>query len=108
MKNKVILPIVILAMGIGFQLSGKTKVAPVNTNDDVILHAWCWSFNTIRENLADIAEAGYTIVQTSPAEKCVIEAKGDKGGGPQLFGHGRWYYYYQPVDWKIGNCGRYS
>lgn len=103
MKNKFILPIAFLAMGVGVQLSAKTKVEPVQTNDEVILHAWCWSFNTIRENLADIAEAGYTIVQTSPAENCVTEAKGDKGGGPQLFGHGRWYYYYQPIDWKIGN-----
>ena len=34
--------------------------------DGVILHAWCWSFDTIRENLPKIAEAGYTSVQTSP------------------------------------------
>lgn len=73
------------------------------TNDDVILHAWCWSFNTIRENMKDIAAAGYRYVQTSPVQKCVTETKGDKGGGNQLYGHGRWYYHYQPVDWKIGN-----
>lgn len=72
------------------------------TNDEVILHAWCWSFNTIRENLPDIAAAGYTIVQTSPAQHCVTETWGDKGGN-QLFGNGRWYYHYQPTDWKIGN-----
>lgn len=28
------------------------------TKDGAILHAWCWSFNTIKENLKDIAEAG--------------------------------------------------
>lgn len=76
---------------------------PVCTNQDIILQAWCWSFNTIRENLPDIADAGYTIVQTPPAQECIHEAKGDKGGGPQLFGKGRWYYHYQPTDWKIGN-----
>ena len=31
-----------------------------------ILHAWCWSFNTIKENMKDIAQAGYTSIQTSP------------------------------------------
>ena len=70
---------------------------------DVILHTWCWSFNTIRENMADIAKAGYTIIQTSPAQHCITEVSRDKGGGNQLYGHGKWYYLYQPTDWKIGN-----
>ena len=68
-----------------------------------LIHIWCWSFNTIRENMAAIAKAGYTIVQTSPAQRCVTEVSRDKGGGNQLFGHGKWYYQYQPTDWKIGN-----
>ena len=79
------------------------KAQKTVSNDEVILHAWCWSFNTIRENLPKIAKAGYTIVQTSPAQHCVTEVKGDKGGGNQLYGHGKWYYQYQPTDWKIGN-----
>ena len=41
--------------------------------------------------------------QTPPAQNCIIDTKGDEGGGNQLYGHGRWYYHYQPVDWKIGN-----
>ena len=73
------------------------------STDDVILHAWCWSFNTIRRNLPDIAAAGYTIVQTPPAEHCVTSTADDPEGGPQLYGHGRWYYHYQPIDWQIGN-----
>lgn len=77
--------------------------ATVNTNNDVILHAWCWSFNAIRENIPDIAKAGYTIVQTSPAQHCITGTHGDENGGNQLMGHGRWYYHYQPTDWKIGN-----
>ena len=72
-------------------------------NSRIILHAWCWSFNTIRENLQSIADAGFTTIQTPPAQHCITEAKGDKGGGNQLYGHGRWYYHYQPTDWKIGN-----
>lgn len=86
-----------------FTLKGASKLTPAKTNDDVILHAWSWSFNTINENMKDISEAGYKYVQTSPAQECVTETKGDKGGGMQLYGKGRWYYYYQPTDWKIGN-----
>lgn len=80
-----------------------TPEVTAETNDDVILHAWCWSFNTIKENLKDIAAAGYTIVQTSPAQHCIQGTRNDPDGGMQLFGHGMWYYHYQPTDWKIGN-----
>ena len=75
------------------------------TDDDVILHAWSWSFDTIASNMKDIAAAGYDFVQTSPANTCYV---GD-GGGMALFSEpgdsimGKWYYYYQPTDWKIGN-----
>lgn len=75
------------------------------TQDDVILHAWSWSFNTIAKNMKDIAEAGYAYVQTSPANTCFV----GEGGGKALFSkdgdaeRGKWYYYYQPTDWKIGN-----
>lgn len=72
---------------------------PAETNDEIILHAWCWSFNTIKENLPDIAKAGFTIVQTSPANQCVV----GEDGGLQLMGKGKWYYHYQPTDWVIGN-----
>ena len=76
---------------------------PEQGNERIILQAWCWSFNTIRENMKAIADAGFTTVQTPPAQLCVTQTKGDKGGGNQLYGHGRWYYHYQPTDWKIGN-----
>ncbi len=98
MKTKLLLS-TLFALGLNAQ-ANSTEVTSTN---DIILQAWCWSFNTIRENLPDIAAAGYTIVQTPPAQNCIHEAKGDKGGGTQLFGHGRWYYHYQPTDWKIGN-----
>lgn len=75
------------------------------TDDDVILHAWSWSFNSIGENMKKIADAGYKYVQTSPANTCYV----GEGGGDALFSEpgdsvtGKWYYYYQPIDWKIGN-----
>ena len=55
-------------------------------NNEIILHAWSWSFNTIREHLQEIKDAGYTIVQTSPINECVV----GEDGGRQLFGHGKW------------------
>jgi len=104
MKTKILFS-ALLTLGLNAQAAtpAVTSDKNVTTTNDIILQAWCWSFNTIRENLPDIAKAGYTIVQTPPAQNCIHEAKGDKGGGPQLFGHGRWYYHYQPTDWKIGN-----
>lgn len=99
--KKQILATAILAVIVSSASAQKTQSVP--TCDEVILHAWSWSFNTIRENMADIAAAGYTLVQTSPAQQCVTETRGDKGGGNQIFGKGYWYYHYQPTDWKIGN-----
>ncbi len=71
----------------------------VQGNNEIILHAWAWSFSTIREHLQEIKDAGYTIIQTSPINECFV---GDNGGR-QLFGKGKWYYHYQPTDWTIGN-----
>lgn len=94
----------LLALSALFGCSPKPQSSePTQTCNDVILHAWSWSFNSIRENLPDIAEAGYTIVQTSPVQHCVTTTKEDSVGGMQLYGDGRWYYHYQPTDWKIGN-----
>lgn len=81
------------------------NVSKTSAPDDVILHAWSWSFNTIADNMKDIADAGFDFVQTSPAQACYV---GDNGG-MALFSQpgdsvqGKWYYYYQPTDWKIGN-----
>lgn len=75
------------------------------TNTNVILHAWSWDFNTIADNMRLIAESGYDFVQTSPANTCFV----GEGGGKALYSQpddsvtGKWYYYYQPIDWKIGN-----
>ena len=67
--------------------------------DGAILHCFSWSFATIEESLEDIAMAGYSAIQTSPINACY-----DGGNaGKDLFGEGKWYYHYQPTDWKIGN-----
>ncbi|KAB8288003.1 alpha-amylase [Bifidobacterium ramosum] len=62
-----------------------------------ILHAWMWSFDTIRKNMAAIAEAGYTSVQTEPMSHIKVnEANGKKFTE-------NWYYVYQPISTSIGN-----
>lgn len=65
----------------------------------VIFHAWCWSFNTIKANLKNLAAAGFTSVQTSPVSECIV----GENGGMQIYGVGKWYYHYQPTKFVIGN-----
>lgn len=67
--------------------------------DGAILQCFCWSFNTISESMEDIARAGYSAIQTSPINECIVGGN----GGMELMGQGKWYYHYQPTDWKIGN-----
>ncbi|HFI0787011.1 TPA: starch-binding protein [Streptococcus suis] len=82
-------------------VNGETIVASsnqqVSMKDGTILHAWCWSFNAIKENMAAIKEAGYTSVQTSPINTVVVGNGGDKKFTEQ------WYYHYQPTAYTIGN-----
>lgn len=77
---------------------------PDATNEDVILHAWSWNFPTIAENMKTISDAGFTMIQTSPAQACLTPPEGNT----KLFSNpgekgGNWYHYYQPTDWTIGN-----
>ena len=90
---------------IGVSAIGAFALTPDKNNDEVILHAWTWSLDTIAANMKLIAESGYDYVQTSPVQACYI---GDNGGralfskeGDEV--QGKWYYYYQPTDWTIGN-----
>ena len=63
-------------------------VLPTSTSDGVTLHAFCWTFNQIRDNLDAIKEAGYKIVQTSPVTE-------PKSGGAS------WWAFYQPLSFTI-------
>lgn len=67
--------------------------------DGAILQAFSWDFNTIKNSMGDIAAAGFTAVQTSPINECLE----GENGGMELYGNGKWYYHYQPTDFKIGN-----
>lgn len=82
------------ASSIDFGLADKIQ-------DGAILHTWCWDFKTIEENLADIAAAGYSAIQTNAVQACV-----DPGGKAIAQGDGdkgMWYFQYQPTDFTIGN-----
>ncbi|MCR5558404.1 MAG: starch-binding protein [Butyrivibrio sp.] len=79
--------------------SDNAEVNKENVHDGAILQAFCWSFNTIADNMAAIADAGYTAVQTSPINECLDTNPGKNLHGPD----GMWYYHYQPTDWVIGN-----
>ena len=68
----------------------------VSMKEGTILHAWCWSFNTIKDNMQAIKDAGYTSVQTSPINQVVV----GNGGNKSLK---NWYYQYQPTLHTIGN-----
>lgn len=73
------------------------------TNEESILHVWSWNFPTIADNMKTIADAGYTMIQTSPVQECF----NPEGGSKKIFDpnvkEGNWYYYYQPTNWKVGN-----
>lgn len=104
--RKSILSALAVATLTAFPVLAKDRVTrnPDATNEDVILHAWSWSFPTIADNMKAISEAGYTIVQTSPAQACLTPPEGNT----RLFSQpgekgGNWYHYYQPTDWTIGN-----
>jgi len=105
--NKFLLAVAALAV-IAMPASGKDRIThnPEVTNTDVILHAWSWNFPTITKNLKQIADAGYTIIQTSPVQNCFCPEGTSKRIWGQREDNGNyegWWFYYQPLDWKIGN-----
>ncbi|MGN0536423.1 MAG: alpha-amylase family glycosyl hydrolase [Acutalibacteraceae bacterium] len=63
----------------------------------VILHAWNWSFNNIKENMEKIAECGYTSIQTSPIQIAKEDTKGKSVSS--------WWVYYQPAGFSIDDTG---
>ena len=74
---------------------------PNATNTETILHVWSWNFPTTAENMKQIADAGFTMIQTSPVNACFSP----KGANKKILDEkeGNWYHYYQPTDWTVGN-----
>lgn len=65
---------------------------PENCQDGTILHCFDWSFNQIKDELPNIAAAGFTSVQTSPSQ-------GNAGD------NATWYFAYQPYDFTFAAGG---
>ena len=62
-------------------------------NEETILHVWNWSFKTIKENIKEIVNAGYTWIQISPVQGTKDKSLIVKD----------WWMLYQPINFKIGN-----
>ena len=108
MKRKwfsIVLAIVMLVSVLGVWFTPSTAVADgyetyaqETVQGSAILHCFDWSYNTIKENLADIAEAGYTAVQTSPVQ----QPKDYRADWTTQYGSdGNWWKLYQPLGFRI-------
>lgn len=65
-----------------------------NVQDGVILHAFNWSYSSIKDNLPAIAAAGYSTVQTSPVQQAKDYCLSNDVTG-------QWWKLYQPVSMSI-------
>lgn len=71
-----------------------------NVQDGVILHAWQWSLNNIKAKLPQIAEAGYTAVQTTVLQKA---KEGTAGKTNEV-----WWLFYQPASFELVTDSSYT
>lgn len=69
-----------------------------NVQDGQILQCFCWSYNEIMNFLPDIANQGFTAIQTSPVQVCKEATVGQTAKGS-------WWAYYQPAAFTIDDTG---
>lgn len=62
--------------------------------DGVILHALCWGYSSIEQNIPAIAAAGYSAVQVSPVQQ-------PKDMNTSTNVSGQWWKMYQPVSLSL-------
>ena len=67
------------------------NLAP-SIQEGVILHCFNWTYSQITNSLEDIAKAGFTTVQTSPAQYPTSTT-------------GAWYWLYQPLGFYLSDSG---
>ena len=88
-----------------YKLADKVK-------DGAILHCWNWSYDSIKIHMQEIAQAGFTAVQTSPVQQpkdykyegvtyTSVGTPNGTGGSD-----GEWWKLYQPVTFNICNNGQ--
>ncbi len=109
MKKKLISSLITISLFLGLTITPITGIQPIsflspvvayaddnlpsNTKDGVILHAFDWSFNTIKNELPNIAASGYKSIQVSPVQ-------GTKNSGTDA---SKWWLLYQPTNQSVGN-----
>lgn len=83
----------IISLSVAFNASAANSYGlPENCQDGTILHCFDWSFNQIKQELPNIAAAGFTSVQTSPSQ-----GNADSNA--------TWYFAYQPYDFTFAAGG---
>ena len=83
---------------LSYTTNGSVTPTPVEgAESKVILHCWNWSYDEIRNYLPQIKAAGYTAIQTSPAQV----PKGYKNPERDDEVSGNWWALYQPVSFCI-------
>lgn len=85
--------------------SAATNASVYNLVDDVqdgqILQCWNWSFDNIRDNMAKIAEQGFSAIQTSPIQASKESTKESWSTASNAF-----WVYYQPINFSIETNSR--
>ncbi len=92
-----VLVLLALQLYIPMPIQAAESRAITDIQDGVTLHCFGWSYKNIEKNMAAIAAAGYTAIQTSPIQ----QAKQKTSGYPFY----DWWVYYQPASFSIDNSG---
>ena len=90
------------------QVTAEASTSTTNTNaatygltedigDGLILHCWNWSYKNIESEMANIAAAGYTAVQTSPVQRAKE--------GDSACDYTGWWKVYQPTTLSFYDGG---
>ncbi len=74
--------------------AGTTDGLADSIQDGQILQCWNWSYNGIKNNMAKIAEQGFTAIQTNPIQTIKESTQGKTM-------QGSWWVYYQPSNFSI-------
>ena len=83
-----------------------------NVANGAILHCWNWSYNDIKLHMEEIAQAGFSGIQTSPVQQpkdyTYKDVVYNTVGTPNGTGgsDGQWWKLYQPVTFSICDNGQ--
>ena len=75
----------------------QSGLAQDTVQGSAILHCFCWSYNTIKQKLPEIAAAGYTAIQTSP-----VQPPKDYNAS-YTSTKDNWWKLYQPLDLAVSD-----